>query len=145
MFDPFTASVSAAATILNSDAQTVDFSKFDPKLANGIAEVDDFLIYSFRYDGVVKTGGRVIFSDGVPVLLDGKAFIEGKPVSIGQTKTTWTRVGEKRLPVLIEAVRPSNLGPEREFRASLTWKLGKDVPDELFDEKSVGKLGFPSR
>ena len=142
VFDPFMASLSAAATILNSDAQTVDFSKFDPKLANGIAEIDDFSIYSFRYDGVVQTGRRVIFSDGVPVLVEGKAFVEGKPVAIGQTKTTWKRVGEKRLPVRIEAMRPSNLGPEREFRASLRWKLGKDVAEELFDEKSVGKLGF---
>ena len=145
VFDPFMASLSSAGAILESKSQKVDFSLYDVNLVKGIVKIDEFVIFSFQFQGQVKILRTVVFADRVPVLLEDKTMVNGKSLSLGYTKTSWEIMGDKHLPVLIEAIRLPNLGSARELRVEMKWKFGENVPDQFFNEKSVGKLGFASQ
>jgi hypothetical protein len=141
-FDPFAATISDAPMIVGGASRSLPSTLYQIEKASGIAELDEFRIYVFRTPGSYPTTCRFVFCDGVPVMLNSMTYADRKWLPIGLTMTTWKSVGDKKVPVQIKVTRPANLGSEYELMAKVNWKFGKEVRDDLFDQKTLGKIGF---
>jgi hypothetical protein len=111
-----------------------------------VGRLERFLVIGFRRKGDVVGNYRVVFDQDFPVLVQSTCTLNNKGKDFeyvrGRTRTVWKTIGDKKVPVKIHALRPSQLQDGEEMHADLNWTFDDKVPERLFEEATLGTIGF---
>ncbi len=133
------------------------FGGYKRKLVDGFGTKSDlevgrwlFKLASTKLTKTPKDFGlirAIAFRDGRPVIVEDRVGLTSKAESIplySRTEISWEQVGEEMRPARIYARTGKSQSLQIEFEGTLKWYLDDKIPAEIFQQESLGKIGFSS-
>ncbi len=155
IFNPLSACLNSIDELTESDVDKTIFGHFPAKTMAKYGRYQGLEVaeWYFRQKNTKLTktpkdlvlSRRIAFREGRPVVVEDRFGRESqieKAALSSRTEITWKKFGNFTCPRRIVASTGTKNDLQKTLDAKLQWSFGGQIPSEVFDPASVGKMGM---